>query len=152
MERRLRSTLAAVGLVLADRAGVRMARVIGVSISRSTVLRLVNELPDPQPPAPWVVGVDEYSTRKGHTYGTVLVDVETHRPVDLLPDRQASNLARWLATRPGIEVVCRHRGPFDAEGAAAGAPQAVQVADRYHLWHSLGEAAEREVARHRGRL
>lgn len=123
-----------------------------MSVSRSTVLRLVEALPEPNLPAPRVVGVEEYATRKGRHYGTVLVDVETRRPVDLLPDREASNLAAWLAERPGIEVVCRDRAPFFAEGATVGAPQAVQVADRWHLWHNLSEAAERCVADHRGCL
>ncbi|MFE3775390.1 transposase family protein, partial [Streptomyces sp. NPDC059122] len=91
---RLRSTLAMVGLALAGRAGARMASVFGVSVSRSTVLRLVDLLPEPDAPAPRVVGVDEYATRKGRVYGTVLVDVESRRPVDLLPDREASSLAK----------------------------------------------------------
>ncbi|MFD8852189.1 transposase, partial [Streptomyces sp. NPDC059604] len=71
-----------------------------------------------------MVGVDEYATRKGRRYGTVLVDVETRRPIVLLPGREASSLAAWLARRPGIEAVCRDRAPFFAEGATAGAPPA----------------------------
>ncbi|MCX4523268.1 transposase [Streptomyces anulatus] len=116
----MRSTLAAVGLALAGRAGARLASVFGASVSRSTVLRLVEALPDLEVPAPRVVGVDEYATRKGRHYGTVLVDVESRRPVDKLPDREASSLAAWLAKRPKVEVVCRDRAPFYAEGATAG--------------------------------
>ncbi|MFI0928414.1 transposase family protein [Streptomyces sp. NPDC021012] len=100
---RLRSTLTAVGLALAGRAGARLAAVLNVSISRSTVLRLVEALPEPEVPTPRVVGVDEYATRKGRHYGTVLVDVETRRPIDLLPDREASSLATWLAQRSNAQ-------------------------------------------------
>ncbi|MFJ6426078.1 ISL3 family transposase [Streptomyces hydrogenans] len=146
---RLRATPASVGLALAGRAGARLAPALGVCVSRSTVLRLVDALPEPEAPAPRVVGVDEYATRKGRHYGTVLVDVEAHRPVDLLPDREGSSPAAWLADRPSVEVVCRDRAPFFAEGATAGAPQAVQVADRWHLWHNLSEATEQSVAQHR---
>jgi hypothetical protein len=128
---RLRSTLASVGLALAGRAGARIAGILGVSVSRSTVLRLVDALPEPEMVAPRVVGVDEYAIRKGRHYGTVLIDIETRRPVDLLPYREASSLT-WLAARPSVEVICRDRAPFFAEGATAGTPQAVQY--RRLLW------------------
>ncbi|MFE6056467.1 transposase [Kitasatospora sp. NPDC056446] len=144
--------LTSIGLALAGRAGARLADTLGVSISRSAVLRLIQALPEPQPPSPRVVGVDEYARRKGRDYGTVLIDIETRRPVDVLPDRDAATVATWLAERPGIEVVCLDRAPFFAEGARTGAPQAVRLADRWHLWHNVSEAAEQCVTRHRACL
>ncbi|GGY33238.1 hypothetical protein GCM10010299_44600 [Streptomyces tanashiensis] len=100
------------------------------------VLVVRDALPEPMVPARRVEGVDEYAPRpphKGRPYEAVLVDVETRRPTDLLPDRESPSLAAWPARLPGIEVVCRDPAPFFPEGAIAWAPQAVQVAGRWHL-------------------
>jgi hypothetical protein len=93
------------------------------------------------------LGVDDWAWKKGQTYGTILVDLEQHRIVDLLADRSADTLATWLQAHPGVEIISRDRGGSYAEGARRGAPDAVQVADRWHLLANLREALERLLTR-----
>ena len=120
--------------------------------SRDTLLRLVRHRPAETPSTPRVLGVDDWAKRKGQTYGTILCDMETHRVVDLLADRESQTLADWLSTHTGVEVICRDRAGAYAEGARLGAPQAQQVADRFHLLMNLRDAVERYLEKYRAQL
>jgi len=139
----LRALLEDIGMALAGRAGERLARRQGTPASRMTLLRLVRSLPSPIGEVPRVVGVDDWCQRKGQSYGSIVCDLERHRPVDLLPDRSAQTWATWLQEHEGVMVISRDRGQAYRDGSTHGAPTAVQVADRWHLLQNAGEAFER---------
>jgi transposase len=145
--------LRAIGIALAGKAGARLAARLGLPTSATSLLRWVRGSPlPPQVPALQVVGVDEWAWRRGYRYGTILVDLPTHRVVDLRPDRSAETVGAWLAQHPTVTAVCRDRSDLYADEIRRGAPKAVQVVDRFHLVHNLRQALEAFLLDHRPAL
>lgn len=139
---RLHEILNLVGFALGGEGGARLLRRLGMMASPSTLLRYVGSSPEDAYPQPHVVGIDDWAFRRGRRYGTMIVDLERHQVIDLLEDREAGVVRAWLERHPQIRVIARDRGGAYAEAATKGAPQAMQVADRWHLMHNLADALE----------
>jgi transposase len=142
---RLTAIQTSTGLALGGAAGARHLARQGLPGSRNTLLRRVRGFPASEAPPPRAVGLDDWAKRKGHTYGTIVVDLERRCPVDLLEDRNAETVAAWLQAHPEVTIVARDRAEAYASGVTQGAPDAVQVADRWHLLKNLREAVEAEL-------
>lgn len=141
-----------VGLATGARAGSRLIERLQMLVSPSTMLRLLRQVPSPAYATPRVLGVDDFALRKGATYGTILVDLERHRPVDMLPTRSAEALADWLKGHPGIEIITRDHSTEYTRGITEGAPSSIQAADWFHLLCNLPDALERVLDHNRGKL
>lgn len=148
----LRQALTAIAAALAGRADARLAGGLGMTASRDTLLNLLRAVPDPQPGTVEILGIDDFSLRRGQVYGTVLLDMTTGQPVDVLPGRDAGPVTDWLRAHPSVRIVCRDRAGAYAAAVREGAPQAIECADRWHLWHNLAEHVQRAVTGHHGCL
>lgn len=147
MTTRLCQALAAIGLATCGRLGARLASRLGIATSWMTVVRRVMALPTKPAGSVQCLGIDDFSFLRGRTFGTVLVDLDTHQVIDLLPDRQAETATTWMQAHGEITHVSRDRGSEYASAASRGAPQAVQVADRFHVAKNLSEAVQELLAR-----
>lgn len=151
---RLADALRELCYLVTGEAAARIARSFGLLVSADALLKELKELKELKQQAsqrravhprqtPRVLGIDDFAFRRGHSYGTILVDLECRCPVDLLPNREQETVAAWLQEHPGIEIISRDRGISYIEGVTRGAPNAVQVADRWHLLKNLGDCLER---------
>jgi transposase len=149
---RLAAHLLRAAVDLGGEPGARHLAAEGIPVSARTLLRVIRAAPLPAEGPVRALGVDDWSRRKGRDFGTILVDLETRAVIDLLPDRTADTLATWLRRHPEVEVVTRDRAGAYAEGIRRGAPQAMQVADRFHLRKNASDALERYLTRQHAAL
>lgn len=149
---RLQELFGVLAFVLGGEAGAKTAHKIGLQISGDTLLRRIRRTPIPNLESVRVLGVDDFSFRRGMRFGTILVDLEQRKPIDLLPDRESETLALWLKQHPEIEIISRDRGGTYIDGSNNGAPQAKQVADRWHLLKNATEVFEKTISRNYAKL
>ena len=142
----------AIGLAAGGSGGTRLCTALSMDAGVDLLLALIRHAQPPERETPRVLGVDDWALRKGQTYGTILVDLEQGCILDLLPDRTAEGLAQWLTAHPGVEIVSRDRAGAYAEGASQGAPDAIQVADRWHLLKNLTDAIYKVLQKHQAAI
>lgn len=139
---RLRTAVQEIGFASCGKGGEHLAWKLGIPLSDATLLWSMLLVPIPVSPSVRIVGIDDWAWKKGHRYGTIVVDLQTHRVIDVLPERSAESVKCWLEAHPQIEVVSRDRGNTYIDGATQGAPLARQVCDRWHLCKNIGDAIE----------
>lgn len=144
---RLKAVLEWLGLALGGEAASRLTQILGIPCSPDTLLRLLRRLPDDPIEPPRVVSFDDWAWRRGFRYGTLICDLERHRRLEVLPDREKASVIAWLRRYPSVEIISRDRGGEYAEAARIGAPQAIQVADRFHLSQNLHDAVDQTIRR-----
>lgn len=149
---RLNDSLSFIGAANGGRLGAKLSTGLAMSSSKDTLVREIRRSPLLPITSLRVVGIDDFALRKGQRYGTIIVDLEKHQVIDLLPDREAETVKKWLQQYSRIEIISRDRAQAYAEAATAGAPQAVQIADRFHIIKNLMEAVEQSLSRHHSTL
>ncbi|GHO56351.1 transposase [Ktedonobacter robiniae] len=142
-----------IGLALGGQAGARLATHVGMPVCGRTILRALHAFSLPEgKPAPRIVGIDDWCWKRGRTYGSILVDLERHQPIDLLPDRSVETVKSWFQAHPGVEIVSRDGSAEYATAIRQGAPQALQVSDRFHIIQNLAKAVKLLLARCRDEI
>jgi len=146
---RLLEELKALGLAASAEVNERLAPKLGMKVKAPTLLRYLRAIPPPAKASVRVLGIDDFAMKRGDCYGTILVNIDTRKPLNLLPDRTAEAVMPWLKSHQEIEVVSRDRASAYADAAKRALPHATQVADRYHLVHNLREHLQQFLDRKR---
>jgi transposase len=149
---RLREAVQEIGFATCGKGGERLSPKLGMRVTDTTLLWSLHRVKTPAVGQVRVVGIDDWSWRRGQRYGSILVNLETHKIIDLLPERTVESVIAWLEAHPEVEVVSRDRGGTSVDGATQGAPLAIQVCDRWHLLKNLGDAVEDFLVRAKIRL
>ena len=144
---RLMANLAQIGLTTGGEAGVRLGKKLAMNTSPATMIRLIRQLDTPVTTTPRIIGIDDWAFRKGRTYGTIIVDHELGKPIDLLPSSAGNDVKEWLEKHPSIEIVTRDRSGEYRDAITQALPEATQIADRWHLLKNMGETIERHVSK-----
>src|SRR6266699_391940 len=149
---RLRTAVQDIGFATCGKGGERLSPKLGIRISDTTLLWSLFLVKIPAVEQVRVVGIDDWSWRRGQRYGSILVNLGTHKIIDLLPERTVESVVDWFEAHPKVEIVSRDRGGTYVDGATQGAPLAIQVCDRWHLLKNLGDAVEDFLVRAKIRL
>jgi transposase len=149
---RLSESVQVIGFATGGMLGARLTDRLGIQTCWMTILRRMMARPSASVEQVVELGIDDFASRRGRKFGSILVDMQSHKVIDLLPDRKAETAAAWMGAHPELELVSRDRGGDYAAGARQGAPQAIQVADRFHLYKNLVEAVELILARCRAEI
>jgi transposase len=144
--KRLQEALCLLGLAAGGQAGAEIGSEQGINGSRDTILRLVRRHHLPDLPKSPIVGIDDWSWKRRQRYGTLICDLESHQPIDLLSDRSVETVSAWFQARPYIEIVSRDGSSEYASAIKKCAPQARQVSDRWHLVKNLAACVSVQLA------
>jgi len=150
--KRLQEALREMGFELGGEAGARLSKKLSYPGSPDTILRLVKQTQLSTTSPPRVVGIDDWSWKRGLRYGTLICDLESNRPIDVLADRSVQTVSTWFEERPSVEIVSRDRSSEYAAAISKGAPQALQVADLWHIAKNLSESVQTLLARCRAEI
>lgn len=144
---RLRANLAQICLATGGEAGIRLARILAMHTSSATIIRLIRRLDIPVIKPPRIIGIDDWAFRKGRNYGTIIINHELGKPIDLLPSSAGKDVKEWREKYPSIEIVTRDRSGEYRDAITEALPGATQIADRWHLLKNMGETIERHISK-----